>query len=74
MKSYRPSFTLVILAAILGLLIVVVSPSKDGSEFIFMFAPLSIIITNYLEVVTEKWFKETLLWVFVLTPIALLLL
>lgn len=74
MKSYRPSFTIVILTAILSLLIVVVSPSKNGSEFIFMFAPLSIIITNYLEVVTEKWFKEILLWVLVLTPIGLLLL
>lgn len=74
MKSYRPSFTLIILAAILGLLIVVIAPSKNGSEFIFLFAPLSIIITNYLEVVTEKWFKETLLWVLILTPIALSLL
>lgn len=74
MKSYRPSFTLVILAAILGLFIVVVAPSKNGSEFIFLFAPLSIIITNYLEVITEKWFKETLLWVLIITPVALSLL
>lgn len=74
MKSYRPSFTLIILTAILGLLIVIMAPSKNGSEFIFMFAPLSIIITNYIEVITEKWFKETLFWVLVLTPIVLLLL
>lgn len=74
MKSYRPSFTLIILTAIIGLIIVVVAPSKNGREFIFMFAPLSIIITNYLEVITEKWFKETLLWVLILTPIALTLL
>ena len=74
MKSYRPSFKLVILTAILGLFIVGVAPSKNGSEFLFLFAPLSIIMTNYLEVISEKWFKETLLWVIVLTPIALLLL
>jgi hypothetical protein len=74
MKSYRPSFKLVILTAILALLIVVMAPSKNGSEFIFLFAPLSIIMTNYLEVISEKWFKETLLWIIVITPIALLLL
>lgn len=74
MKSYRPSFNLVLIALLLGLFIIAFAPSKNGSEFIFLFAPLSIIITNYLEVISEKWFKETMLWVFVLTPIALLLL
>ncbi|WP_298901084.1 DUF6427 family protein [uncultured Psychroserpens sp.] len=74
MKSYRPSFKLIILTAVLGLVIVAVAPSKNGSEFLFLFAPLSIIMTNYLEVISEKWFKETLLWVIIITPIALLLL
>lgn len=74
MKSYRPSFSLVLIAALLGLIIIGFAPSKNGSEFIFLFAPLSIIITNYLEVISENWFKETILWVFVLTPVAILLL
>ncbi|MEH6536906.1 MAG: DUF6427 family protein [Psychroserpens sp.] len=74
MKSYRPSFKLIIITVILGLVIIAVGPSKDGREFIFLFAPLSIIMTNYLEVISEKWFKETLLWVIILTPVAILLL
>ena len=74
MKSYRPSFKLVILSVILGLVIIGIAPSKNGSEFIFLFAPLSIIMTNYLEVISEKWFKETLLWIIILTPIVLLML
>ncbi|WP_460220450.1 DUF6427 family protein [Psychroserpens sp. MEBiC05023] len=74
MKSYRPSFKLIIIMAIIALIIVVVAPEKNGSEFIFLFAPLSIIMTNYLEVISEKWFKETLLWVIIITPIALLML
>ncbi|WP_047549344.1 DUF6427 family protein [Psychroserpens sp. Hel_I_66] len=74
MKSYRPSYKLIILTAILGLFIIAVAPLKNGSEFIFLFAPLSIIMTNYLEVIKEKWFKETFLWVIFLTPIALLVL
>ncbi|TXE19075.1 hypothetical protein ES692_04255 [Psychroserpens burtonensis] len=74
MKNNKPSFKLIILSLILGLFIVVVAPSKNGSEFIFLFAPLAIIITNYVEVIPEKWFKETLLWVMILTPIVLLML
>jgi hypothetical protein len=74
MKSYRPSFKLIVLSAIIGLVIIGIAPSKNGSEFIFIFAPLSIIMTNYLEVISEKWFKETLLWVIMLTPIVLLML
>lgn len=73
-KSLRPSFSLIIIATIIGLVIVIISPIKDGSEFIFLFAPLAIIMTNYLEVISEKWFKESLLWVLLLTPIITLLL
>ncbi len=73
-KSLRPSFSLVIVTAIIGLLIVALSPLKNGSEFIFLFAPLSIIITNYLEVISDHWFKEVLLWILVLTPGAILML
>jgi hypothetical protein len=73
-KSSRPSFTLIVIAAIIAIAIVVVSPVKNGSEFIFLFAPLAIIMTNYLEVISEKWFKESLLWILILTPIITLLL
>lgn len=73
-KSSRPSFSLIVIAAVIAITIVIVSPIKNGSEFIFLFAPLAIIMTNYLEVISEKWFKESLLWVLVLTPILTLLL
>jgi len=73
-KSSRPSFSLIVIAAIIAIVIIVVAPIKDGSEFIFLFAPLAIIMTNYLEVISEKWFKESLLWILILTPIITLLL
>lgn len=74
MKSHRPSFKLIILYVCLGVFIIAVAPSKNGSEFIFLFVPLSIVITNYIEVVSKKWLKETLLLVMILTPIILLML
>lgn len=73
-KSLRPSFSLIIIATIISLVIIIISPIKDGSEFVFLFAPLAIIMTNYLEVISEKWFKESLLWTLILTPIITLLL
>lgn len=73
-KKSRPSFILLIFAALIGLVIIAVSPHKNGSEFIFLFAPLSIIITNYLETISEKWFKESLLLGLVFTPILILML
>lgn len=74
MKSYRPSFSLILVVLLLGFSILVLAPDKNGSELIFLFAPLAIIIANYIEVISEIWFKESLLWILFLTPIAISLL
>lgn len=74
MKSNRPTFRLIVISAILSLLIIILAPAKNGSEFLFLFAPLAIIITNYLEIISDKWFKEIFLWLLVLTPIVILVL
>ncbi|RXJ52461.1 DUF6427 family protein [Gelidibacter gilvus] len=74
LKSYRPSFVIVIVSSLIALTIIVVSPYKDGSEFIFLFAPLAIIMSNYLEIITEKWFKEGLILVLILASLLNLLL
>ncbi|MCX7546548.1 DUF6427 family protein [Xanthomarina sp. F1114] len=68
-RSYKPSYLLVLLAGFIAITIVVIVPDKTGAEFIFLFAPLSIIMANYLEIISEKWFKEALIWVLILVPI-----
>lgn len=73
-KSLRPSFTVVVISSFISLTIILISPYKDGSEFIFLFAPLSIIMTNYLEVTKEKWFQEVLVWVLIVIPTVFLIL
>lgn len=73
-KNYRPAFMIIIIAVIIAVLIIMIAPFKNGSEFIFLFAPLAIIITNYIELVTEKWFKEVLVIVLAITPILILML
>lgn len=69
LKSYRPSFVLVIVSSLIALTIILLSPYKDGSEFIFLFAPLAIIMSNYLEIIPEKWFKEGLIIVLILVSL-----
>lgn len=73
-KVSRASFKIIIIAAIIAFLIVLHVPEKNGSEFLFLFAPLAIIITNYIEIIQEKWFKEVFFSVLVITPFVLLLL
>ncbi|MBP0902846.1 DUF6427 family protein [Mariniflexile gromovii] len=73
-KDLRASFKIVIIVAILGFVLVLLAPVKNGSEFLFLFAPLSIIITNYIEIVEDKWFKEVFLAILILIPFLLLML
>ena len=73
-KASRASFKTIIIAAIIAFLIVVQVPQKNGSEFLFMFAPLAIIITNYIEIIQERWFKEIFLTILFIVPFILLLL
>ncbi|MEO8933513.1 MAG: DUF6427 family protein [Xanthomarina sp.] len=73
-KSYKPSYLLVLLAALIAITIIVIIPQKTGAEFIFLFAPLSIIMANYLEIISEKWFKEILILALILVPIINLML
>lgn len=73
-KAFRASFKTIIIAAVIGFVIVILAPEKNGSEFLFLFAPLAIIIANYIDVIQEKWFKEIFLGVLILVPFVLLLL
>ncbi|TNJ47038.1 hypothetical protein KFZ70_05490 [Tamlana fucoidanivorans] len=73
-KNFRASFKVIVLAMVIAFAIIVVAPNKNGSEFLFLFAPLSIIVANYIEIIHEKWFKEAFLGVLVVLPFILLLL
>ncbi|GGG36451.1 DUF6427 family protein [Bizionia arctica] len=73
-KNYKPSYLLIILAALIAITIIIISPQKTGAEFLFLFAPLSIIMANYIEIIPEKWFKEILIWILIIVPLINLML
>lgn len=74
LKSYRPSFIIIIFSSLIAFIIILISPSKDGSEFIFLLAPLAIIMSNYLEIISDRWFKECLIVVLIAVSILNLML
>lgn len=73
-KKLRPSYFLVAWASIISILVAIIAPLKNGSEFIFIFAPYSIIMANYIEVISERWFREIFVVLLLVTPIIGLLL
>ena len=73
-KDLRAPFKIVIISAIVAFTIVLLAPKKNGSEFLFLFAPLAIIITNYTQTIEDKWFKEVFILLLVVMPFVLLIL
>lgn len=71
-KAFRASFKTIVFMVIVAFIIVLLAPKKNGSEFLFLLAPLSIVITNYIELIQEKWFKEVFLSILIIAPILLL--
>ena len=70
-KKERPRHLLVIYVLLVSVAITITSNTKDTSELVFMIAPTAIIMANYLEHNSEKWFKEILLWGFIVYPFVL---
>lgn len=73
-KKLRPSLFLIAWAAIIAILVAIIAPLKNGSEFLFLFVPFSIIMANYIEVISDSWFKEVFVTLLLIAPILSLLL
>lgn len=59
----RSSWFLVLFNLSMAALISFTSVDKNGSEFIYLFFPASIIIANYLQKEKDKWFRNLVLYV-----------
>ncbi|RLJ63270.1 hypothetical protein CLV86_1807 [Lacinutrix venerupis] len=73
-KTFRPSYKVIFMACVVASLIVIISPKKNGSEFLFLFGPLTIIFSNYIETIEEKWFKTLFVVLLLIVPVVLLML
>ena len=73
-KTSRPAHILIFIAFLIGAAIIIIAPQKNGSEFLFVFSPLAIIIANYLESIKKYRISEFYVWLLILTPVVLLML
>ncbi|MFK7832116.1 MAG: DUF6427 family protein [Winogradskyella sp.] len=73
-KKLKPSYFIIAWASIIAVLVAIIAPLKNGSEYLFLFAPFSIIMGRYIEVITERWFKEVFIALLIVTPMVSLLL
>jgi len=68
-NEIKNSWKLIITHLVISILIVIPSPIKNGAEFLFLFFPMAVIFTNYLQMVNEKWFKDVFLYLFMAVAI-----
>lgn len=63
-NEFRSSWQLLIAHFFILVVMILPWPNKNGSELVFLFFPMAIIYTNYLQMVEENWFKEVFLYSF----------
>jgi len=73
-KKLKPSYFLIAWASVIAVLIALIAPIKNGSEFLFLLAPFAIVMANYMEMISERWFKEVFVGLLIVVPIIGLLL
>ena len=73
LKDKSNSFLLIMILLISGIVILLI-PNKNGAEFLYIMAPLSIFTTNFIEKSTLIWVKELFLWIVIVFPVVVLFL
>ena len=61
-NEFRNSWNLLVFHFIISIVIVLPWPLKNGAELFFLFFPIAVIFTNYLQIIDEKWFKEVFIY------------
>ncbi|MDX1542712.1 MAG: DUF6427 family protein [Christiangramia sp.] len=64
----RPILSMILFSLAVAMAVAVFSPTKNGSELIFFFVPLSIIASNYFDSKKDRIFKEIILVTLILMP------
>lgn len=54
---------------IISVIIIAFAPVKNGSEMLFMVFPVSVVITNFLQITTSENFKNLVLYLFLVVSI-----
>ena len=61
-NDFKQSWLLIIIHFLCAGFILLMAPSKNGSEIVFLFFPMAIMITNYLQLLSRNIFKEVVVY------------
>ena len=73
-KDFKATWIVLTFQTGLSFFLILISPIKNGSEFIFLFFPLSIIFANYIQNIKRYWLKEVILYLFLIMYISVYIL
>ncbi|NND62120.1 MAG: hypothetical protein HKN48_02880 [Flavobacteriaceae bacterium] len=68
-KKDRPNYLLIVQVLVVAFLTCFFSPHKTTAELLFLAVPSAIILSGYVEKLSNQWLTELILWIFILTPI-----
>lgn len=71
--NYRKYWTLILVNLLISILMIVFSNNPNGSEFIYTFFPVAVILTNWVEGIKRTFVKDLLLVICILFPVVLLI-
>jgi hypothetical protein len=65
--DFKSTWQLLIIHVAVSMLLMILAPEKNGSEFSFLFFPLSIIFANFLQILEKYWIREGILYILFFT-------
>lgn len=70
----KSKYWILIFSLLVGIVLIILTDHKNGSELIFLFAPISIFTAMFIEKINKKWIGEVLLWLLMVMPILIYIL
>lgn len=70
-NSFKPTWKLILLHMAIVILLFLFINKRIGNEFFFLFFPISIILTNGIELLHKKWMVDIILVTFFITSLAI---
>lgn len=67
----KSKYWILLFSVLIGLILIILTNNKNGSELIFLLAPISIFIANFIENNSKKWISELFLWLAFVFPFAI---
>ena len=67
----KPKHWILFFFLLIGIILIILKNNKNGSELIFLLAPISIFTANFIESIDKKWISELFLWFVLMLPFAL---